>query len=707
MRGAVLCTGPGEPCAKPSLCAKQEMGWRVSVERPEFPARLGKYEIQAILGRGAMGVVYRAYDSRIDRTVAIKAVDEKGLDPERRESTLARFMQEARAAGRLMHPNVVGVFEFDQDGDIAFIAMEFIDGVDLRTFIQQHRGRLPRERVRSVLAQLLAALDYSHAQGVVHRDVKPANVFMMRDGTLKLGDFGIAKLQAGATSQTRAGTIMGTPNYMSPEHFSGRELDGRSDLFSAGVMLYELATGTRPFSGDVPTILNQILHHQPPPPSRLNPTLPLGLDGVVQKALAKAPDDRYTTAGEFAAALEEAFATPSRLQPAQPGTAPAPPPAPAPIPAPAQVAAQVVAGPEPVSGDGGLTQNTDPGSVTAGPRQDGRRAGTLTVSPWGDAQCRTLGEAVQHAQPHDRILVTAGTYDESLYIDKPLSITGQGAAVLTCGTSHCLKVAADGVRVRNLIIRGKGEGTDRPAVSIGRGNALFENCDISSLSRVCVSIRGRAAAPRFRDCRIHDSGGVGIHFAMNSLGRVENCSLYGHPVAPVQMDKGARPEIVGGTIQQAAPGRGESVSAGRLLQAIGRQGGLSGLFQEAGEDLFRGALQGGVLGLAGGAALVFGGGGGAFSATLLGFGVGLVTGFARAALGGMVLGALVALVLSPVSLPAALMASLLGELGSVGGGAGAALPLVLNLGAKGVLIGACVRLLAGAYQQLRQRAYGA
>ncbi len=662
------------------------------MERLDLPVKLGKYEIRAVLGHGAMGVVYRAYDPRIDRIVALKAVEKMGLDQEKRDDVLARFMGEARAAGRLMHPNVVGVFEFDEDEDVAFIAMEFIDGVDLKTYIKQQRGRLPLDRIRSILKQLLAALEYSHTQGVVHRDVKPANVFMMHDGTVKLGDFGIAKLALEATSMTRVGTIMGTPNYMSPEQFGGAEPDGRSDLFSVGVMLYELLTGKKPFTGDVPTTLNQILNHLPTLPSRLNPTLPSGLDAVVQKAMAKDRALRFGTAAEFASALEEAFSTESRMRQAVPGvelTALAGRSSPGEKASPESPAA---------------SSQTGDSEASKAERSSNRKAATLAVSPWGSADYRTIGEALRHAQPYDRILVEPGTYDESLFIDKPLAIIGKGSAeaiVLCSSTSHCLKIASDGVSIRNLTLRGMVSGTARPAVSIGRGNALFEDCDISSRSRLCVSVRGRNAAPHFRDCRIHDSQGVGVHFAMNSAGKLSNCSLFGHSKAAVRVDKGANPEIVGGSVREAimrprSAGSSGRTSRGRHAEAV------NGLFADAASDALQGGVRGGLIALAAGLLLVVFGTDSAVS--LVGIGVGLVLGFSKARLSGLLVGCLAALVFLPVTLPESLTGMLLSQLGQIGLPAAGVILKTLDLVLKGSVIGALTLVLCGAYLHLMEGA---
>ncbi len=665
----------------------------MSLEHPNLPAKLGKYEIRSILGRGAMGVVFRAYDPRIDRIVALKAIEKNALDPERKNEALARFMTEARSAGRLMHPNVVGVFEFDEDDDYAFIAMEYIDGIDLKAHIDQHNGRLSLDEARSILNQLLAALEYSHNQGVVHRDIKPANVFMMRDGTVKLGDFGIAKLETESTSLTRVGVIMGTPNYMSPEHFGETELDGRSDLFSVGVMMYELLTGEKPFSGDIPTILNQIINKHPEQISRLNPTLPIGLDAVVRKAIAKDPKQRFATAAEFSAALEKAFSTDSRLRRAASGV-----------------------------GLTSLADRSSPGSRTPGnatvtsyqsKSAESTRAGQtgirnvakLVVSARGNADYRTIHEAVRHAQPHDHLLIEPGTYDESLLIDKPLVIIGNGPAettILCSSTSHCLKIASDGVRVRNLTVRGKAAGTARPAINIGQGNALFEDCDISSRSRLCVAVHGRDTAPQFRNCNIHDSQGTGIHFSINSSGRLFNCSLSGHPKVAVRADKGANPEIVGGSVNEENSSTRKPGRSYRPTRNEKDAGTFSELFLDARTDALQGGIRGGLIGFAAGLIMVVMGFGS--SAPMVGVGVGVILGFSKANIPGVILGCLAALVFLPLTLPELLTGMLLNQLGQFGRPTVEAAVNILDLLLKGGLTGAVTLVFSGAYLHLMERA---
>ncbi|HUH92503.1 MAG TPA: serine/threonine-protein kinase [Casimicrobiaceae bacterium] len=274
---------------------------------------IGKYEIRRELGRGAMGVVYEAFDPTIKRVVALKTIRSDQLSGERAETVVARFRREAQAAGRLNHPNIVSIYDFGEDAGVWFIAMEFVRGRELKAcFDADERFRLD-DAVR-IMSQLLAALDYSHKRGVIHRDVKPANVFLLDDGSVKVADFGIAHIES--SNLTQVGTVLGTPSYMSPEQIMGLPVNGRSDLFSAGVILYQFLTGERPFAGSATTTMQKILKEEPLPPSTLNVQLPPALDAVVRKALAKRADDRFGSAQEFATALRAAAAA---------STAPAPP----------------------------------------------------------------------------------------------------------------------------------------------------------------------------------------------------------------------------------------------------------------------------------------------------------------------------------------------------------------------------------------------
>ncbi|MBK8117878.1 MAG: serine/threonine protein kinase [Sulfuritalea sp.] len=272
-----------------------------------LPQKLGKYEIRGELGSGAMGVVYEGWDPGICRRVAIKTVKRDQLDRAEVGEVLARFQREAQAAGRLTHPNIVGIYEFGEEPDpaggaagTAFIAMEFVDGRELKDYFDKDE-RFPLTEMLRIMTELLAALAHAHKHGIVHRDIKPANIILLADGTVKVADFGIARIESSVLTQ--AGAVLGTPSYMSPEQFMGHTVDGRSDLFSAGVILYQFLTGDKPFTGTVTTIMHNVLREEPPAPSELNVQVPRAFDAVMKKALAKRPDERFQTAQEFAAAL--------------------------------------------------------------------------------------------------------------------------------------------------------------------------------------------------------------------------------------------------------------------------------------------------------------------------------------------------------------------------------------------------------------------
>ena len=266
--------------------------------------KLGRYNIIRVLGKGAMGVVYEGRDPNLDRAVAIKTIRVQSLSPEAAAEYEGRFRTEARSAARLHHPNIVSVFDSGQDGDIAYLVMEFIQGEDLK----QHLEAGARFSVRSSIVmvhELLMALDHAHRQNVVHRDIKPANMLMEVTGRIKLTDFGVARIQEpDETNLTQVGGVVGTPKYMSPEQAKGLRGDSRSDLFSAAVVLYELLTGRLPFTGENQFIvIHQIVGHAAAPPSSLNPEVPVAMDEILARAMAKDPNERYATAREFGLAL--------------------------------------------------------------------------------------------------------------------------------------------------------------------------------------------------------------------------------------------------------------------------------------------------------------------------------------------------------------------------------------------------------------------
>ena len=268
-----------------------------------LPPRIGRYRVTGMLGRGAMGVVYRAHDAAIDREVAIKTIHRRLLRGEEGAEWLERFRREVRAAGRCVHPNIVTVFEYGEEAGAPYIVMEYVQGRELRSYLKD-RQPLPLANAVAIIIQVLQALGQAHAAGVVHRDIKPANIILLADGQVKVTDFGIARLEAGS-NMTQDGMTVGTPGYMAPEQFKGLEADRRADLYATGVVLFELLTGTRPFPGrSASELMYQVLNEPPLQATRLNPLLPVALDGVLNKALAKEPDVRFQSADAFIAALE-------------------------------------------------------------------------------------------------------------------------------------------------------------------------------------------------------------------------------------------------------------------------------------------------------------------------------------------------------------------------------------------------------------------
>jgi len=263
--------------------------------------KLGKYTIQSVLGEGAMGIVYKGFDSKIERTVALKTIRKAALNKAERQTLLARFKREAQAAGRLTHPGIVTVYDYDEEGDNAFIAMEYVAGRVLQDYLDK-KERFPLNTAIDIVGQLLDVLIYSHAQGVIHRDIKPDNIILLGNGRIKVMDFGIAKIES--STLTQFGDVFGTPSYMSPEQFAGQPVDKRTDLYSTGVILFHLLTGEKPFHGDsIASIMHRVMTTEAPLVSEINCQVPSALDKVVAKALVRKTEKRYQTAAEFKAAL--------------------------------------------------------------------------------------------------------------------------------------------------------------------------------------------------------------------------------------------------------------------------------------------------------------------------------------------------------------------------------------------------------------------
>lgn len=263
----------------------------VLVDAAETKPTLGRYEIVKELGRGAMGTVYLGRDPKINREVAIKTLRYDEIDPEMLVEVKRRFFHEAEAAGKLSHPNIVTMYDAGEDYDVAYLAMELLDGKDLAEFCKKE-NLLPVEEVVAIISRVADALDYAHKGGVVHRDIKPANIMRLANGDIKVTDFGIARVVT--SSKTQTGVVMGTPSYMSPEQITGSKVDGRSDIFSLGVVFFELLTGEKPFQGDsIATLMYNIAKTPQPHVRDLRPEAPEYCDMIIDMMLAKEPEHRY------------------------------------------------------------------------------------------------------------------------------------------------------------------------------------------------------------------------------------------------------------------------------------------------------------------------------------------------------------------------------------------------------------------------------
>ena len=317
-----MLQGPSQPAAKQPLAVRQPVPPEGPEEDSSSPAlqgtvraqaspavtedvvgnTLGRYRILKEIGHGSMGVVYLGKDPTIQRFVAIKTVPlDTGDDEDANREIKKNFFREAESAGRLSHPNIVTIYDAGEQDGLGYIAMEFLEGVTLKTACQPGK-LLPLSQAVNLVLTVADALDYAHRQGIVHRDIKPANIMLTRDHRIKVTDFGIAKMAS--STNTHTNVILGTPSYMSPEQASGKKVDGRADIFSLGIVLYELVAGRRPFHGeDVVSLLFQICKEPHPPISTYRSDVPPGLVQAIDQALKKEPAHRYARAGDFAQAL--------------------------------------------------------------------------------------------------------------------------------------------------------------------------------------------------------------------------------------------------------------------------------------------------------------------------------------------------------------------------------------------------------------------
>jgi eukaryotic-like serine/threonine-protein kinase len=266
--------------------------------------KLGRYQITGVLGRGAMGTVYKGIDPAINRPVALKTIRLDFVnDPAELEELKERLYREAQAAGKLSHPNIVTIYDVGSEGPLQYIAMEYLEGQTLEMLIKK-KAKFNYKIIAQIITQICNAMDYAHERGIVHRDIKPANVMVLADYRVKVMDFGIARIDS--NSMTKTGIAMGTPNYISPEQLKGLTIDRRADLFSLGVMMYEMLLGRRPFKGEnITSLIYSILHHEPQKPSDVNPQIPLLFDQIIMKALKKPPQDRYQKASDIVADLHD------------------------------------------------------------------------------------------------------------------------------------------------------------------------------------------------------------------------------------------------------------------------------------------------------------------------------------------------------------------------------------------------------------------
>ena len=270
---------------------------------------LGRYKIIKEIGRGAMGTVYQGYDPKIDRVVALKTIRKDRLAESRDVSDLVtRFQKEVRAAGKLVHPNIIVIYDTGGDEEMAYVAMEYLEGDTLEGMIRKGI-RFSLKKVIDITDQICDGLEHTHRQGIVHRDLKPSNIMLVKGERVKITDFGISQAVGASTSPlTQAGVFLGTPSYMSPEQIAGNKIDGRADLFSLGIILYQLLTGKKPFVGNtISTLLYNIVNKDPNPPSQIDSSIPSPYDEVIAKALAKDPDKRYQTAKDFIEDLKRVY----------------------------------------------------------------------------------------------------------------------------------------------------------------------------------------------------------------------------------------------------------------------------------------------------------------------------------------------------------------------------------------------------------------
>ncbi len=497
----------------------------MSNPQKDIPKKIGKYTIYSVLGQGAMGLVYKAFDPHIERYVALKTIAMSNANQAENQVNIERFQREAKAAGRLNHPNIVSLYEYNNENQIAFIAMEYVEGIELQTlFAKQQRFRL-KDTVY-IIRQVLSALSYSHAQGVIHRDIKPANIFLDKSNTVKLGDFGIAKVDNSNLTQT--GVILGTPSYISPEQILGKKIDGRADLFAVGVILYQFLSGEKPFKGELTTIIHNIINVNPAPPSQIRTKIPPQFDQIVLKALAKNPQERYSSAEEFSQALEHAL----QQQTQSANNQQQPPPQPT-TPVPSQGVAIETNPPQPSI----ITNKKDPLLIT--------------VSPWGSSDFTLLSDAVHAAQAHSQILIHPGLYQEerNIILNKALKLRAfddTQKTIIECYHPSGIQIASDQVEIYGLHFYGKNT-QSRSCLDFVSGRSIIDACSINNYGIAAVSVQSDARI-LMNNCIVQGID-YAIYFYPKSGGKIENCKLSALRDKAILLKRKANPRLINNAIE--------------------------------------------------------------------------------------------------------------------------------------------------------------
>ena len=490
--------------------------------------RLGKFEVIRLLGKGAMGEVYLGRDPKLGREVALKVITAGSAFG---DEAHARFEREARAAAMLNHPHIVTVFEFGEDEGLHYLAMEFVQGEELESLIQE--GKTAKAELLEVLAQVCDGLAYAHEHGVIHRDIKPANVLVTRHGRrphAKLMDFGVA--QMGPSGLTQTGTWMGTVSYMAPEYLDTGKTTASSDIFALGVILYEILTGGRkPFFGDTTTsVLNRILLHPPEPLRHADLKDVSGrMLTVVERALAKRPEERYQDAEALGMAIREAMGGPAEA-------------------AKAMSAPPVVRGLE---------------------REDtGQR---IRVGKGGHGHCLSLKVALRQARSGTEIVLLPGIYRESVVVDKDvviLALGEPGEVVIEGVAGPAVILSAHNASLRGLTLRApKGE----VAIRVIGGSPSLDGCVLIGDAAGAL-VEGRAA-PRFHNCTFTCSGAGGLIVGDGAQARLEGGAICGFQEYGIRVSPGAQISLHG---VEVGPGRGVGLHVGARAQAMAEGCGFLG-----------------------------------------------------------------------------------------------------------------------------------